>query len=218
MSFTPDVTDAMREYLRRVPPITGVPPAAAAVRAEDLLTALAFAEAPGVPAALWRTALSALGIGNVREGELIGFARSSAASFLVESAGADGETTTFRLFHQALNDALLTARAGLPERANAVRANDERTLTRAFFRVGQDSGWEHAPAYLLRSLPTHAARAGLVDELLADDAYLLHADLRQLLRVTDGAATEHGRRRARLVATSHPPSHPGCPRRTSGHV
>ena len=37
------------------------------------------------------------------------------------------------------------------------------------------------PPYLFRSLPGHAVRAGMIDELLADTAYVLRADLRRLI-------------------------------------
>ena len=79
------------------------------------------------------------------------------------------------------------------------RADDERALTLAFTRHGRRSRWKDAPEYLLRSLPGHAAAAGLVDDLLSDDAYLLHADLRRLIQVADGADSEPGRRRAQLL-------------------
>src|SRR5262249_26419254 len=77
-------------------------------------------------------------------------------------------------------------------------ADDERALTLAFTRQGRRSGWRDAPEYLLRSLPVHAAAARLVDDLLGDDAYLLHADLRRLVRVADEAESDARRRRARL--------------------
>ena len=193
LSFSAKVDDAMREYLRRIPPIAV---GARTISAETLLTALAFAEAPGLPACLWRVALRALGAGDVPEAVLTGFARSAAASFLVESSGGDGEDSMFRLFHQALNDALLHARAVV-----ARRPGDERALTSAFLKAGWRDGWERAPAYLLRSLPVHAAHAGLAGDLLADDAYLLHADLRRLLQAADGAVTltPAGHDRAQLL-------------------
>ena len=78
------------------------------------------------------------------------------------------------------------------------RAEDERALTLAFTEHGRGSRWQDAPEYLLRSLAGHAAAAGLVDDLLCDDSYLLHADLRRLTQVADQAASAEGRRRARL--------------------
>jgi WD40 repeat protein len=190
LSFSPRVDDAMREYLKRIPPVSSV-------SAETLLTALAFAESPGLPVSLWRAAVRALEPGDVTEAGLRKFARSSAASFLVESSGEDGAGAQFSLFHQALNDALLHARAKLVE-----ASDDEAALTRAFLAAGEATGWDRAADYALRSLPGHAARAGLTDELLADDRYLLHADLLRVLQVADQATSATGHQRARLLRLS----------------
>jgi WD40 repeat protein len=189
LSFSPKVDDAMREYLNRVQP-------AGEVSAVALLTALAFAESPGLPLPLWRVAVRALGVGEISEAALLRFARSSGTSFLVESSDVDGAdgAAVFRLFHQALNDALLRTRASA-----VPRAADERSLAQALIAYGRESGWQNAPKYLLRSLPGHAKAGGLIDDLLGDDAYLLHADLRRLLRAVGGAGSPAGRRRARLL-------------------
>ena len=187
LSFTPTVDAAMREYLRRVPPI-------GSVSAHEVLTALAFAEAPGMPCSLWQAAVQALGLGDVLAPALSRFARSSAANFLVESSGADGEPAEFRLFHQALNDTLLR------ERATVVSAaEDERALTRAFLALGRGNGWKNAPAYLLRSLGTHATHAGMVDDILVDDNFLLYADLLRLLPLAGRATSVKGQQRVRLL-------------------
>jgi WD40 repeat protein len=190
LSFSPRVDDAMREYLKRVPKVSGV-------SAETLLLPLAYAESPGLPVSLWRVALSALGASDVSEAALKRFARSSAASFLVQSADPGGEGTAFRLFHQALNDALVHARAQVAE-----SRDDERAITTAFLAAGRENGWSTAPAYLLRGLAAHAARAGLLDTLLADDTYLLHADLLRVQPLADKATTKAGRQRARLLRLS----------------
>lgn len=47
LEFTASVSDALRGYLRRLAPVSGVP-------AETVLTALAFAETPGLPVRLWQ--------------------------------------------------------------------------------------------------------------------------------------------------------------------
>jgi WD40 repeat protein len=184
LSFTPTVEAAMEEYLRHAP-------SAAGVSAETLLTALAFADAPGIPASLWRESVRALGYGEISETALARFTRSSAANFLVESSDPDNEGMVFRLFHQALNDTLLSARALMAD-----RRTDESSLSSAFAAFGRRTGWNRAPTYLFRSLPSHSARAGKIDHLLADDAYLLHADLAALLPVLDYAKTST----ARLIA------------------
>jgi hypothetical protein len=190
LSFSPRVDDAMREYLRRIPDVSGV-------SAETLLLPLAYAESPGLPVSLWRVAITALGPDDVSEAALKRFARSSAASFLVQSAGPGGEGAAFRLFHQALNDALLHTRAQVAD-----SRDDEQAITTAFLAAGRKNGWSTAPAYLLRSLAAHAARARLLDTVLADDSYLLHADLLRVQPLADQATTEAGRQRARLLRLS----------------
>jgi WD40 repeat protein len=186
LSFSPRADDAMRQYLRRLSPAAEVP-------AEIALTALALAEAPGLSLQLWRAAVQALGARSLSTQQLARFANSAAASFLVESSG-DGRETQFRLFHQALNDALLRARSKI-----IAPDDDERAIVSAFAAIGRERGWSQAPGYLLRSLPSHAVRAGMIDDLLADDAYLLHADLGRLMPLADRASSPTGRERARLL-------------------
>ena len=193
-TFTATIDSALDTYLRRLNPVAGIP-------ARHALTALAFADAPGLPATLWQLAVKAIYGRRVNAESLIQFARSSAANFLVETASeisddarGPGVAPVYRLFHQALNDALLRARVDITP-----RSDDERKLTRAFMRHGELSKWQRAPEYLLRSLPAHAYAAGAIDDLLGDNAYLLHADLRRLMQVADGATSADGQRRARLV-------------------
>ncbi|MFC4065774.1 AAA family ATPase, partial [Actinoplanes subglobosus] len=182
--LTASVDEALTAYVQRLPAVEGVP-------ADSLLAALAYAEAPGWTLALWHAAVVALGC-RVSEEGLAGFVRSAAANFLVESS-ADGEQPVFRLFHQSLNDALLRPRDDVRVRA------DEGALTTALTRFGRERGWEHAPEYLLRSLPGHAARAGMIDHLLADDAYLLSTDLLRLIPAAAADRTATGRHRVHLL-------------------
>ncbi|MCB5182720.1 trypsin-like peptidase domain-containing protein [Streptomyces sp. SMC 277] len=187
MAFPATVDSSLREYLRLLP---GVGPLAAA----DVLLPLVYAEDPGLTTGLWRTALRALFGTAPTEAELLGFARTSAANFLVEASADGSENASFRLFHQALSDSLRTTRADL-----ASVTADQRALAHAFIAEGARVGWAAAPAYLLRSLAVHAARAGAIDRLLAEDDYPLHADLRRLVPEARRAGTEHGRERAKLL-------------------
>lgn len=183
LNFPPTVDDALTNYLHQLPP-------SGAVQAIDLLTALAHAQSPGFSVPLWSTASTAIGY-DVGEEGLARFARSSAANFLLESSD-DGVTTSYRLFHQALNDALVRRRGSL-------RRSDEQRITRGLIVHGQAAGWSRADRYLLRALPAHAVRAEMVNDLLLDDDYLLSADLRRLSQVADYATTPAGRARARLL-------------------
>ena len=124
------VQSALAGYLGRLAPVAGVP-------AAWLLTALAFAEAPGLSARLWQLTVKALYQAHVTEGDLARFARSAAANFLVETGTAVGPgdpalTSAYRLFHQALNDTLLHGRADVTP-----QAGDQRALTRAFTALGR---------------------------------------------------------------------------------
>ncbi|HEV2375455.1 MAG TPA: WD40 repeat domain-containing protein [Streptosporangiaceae bacterium] len=199
------VRSALDGYLRRLASVTGVSArnqmTPAEVSARDLLTALAFAESPGLPAGLWQLAVKTLYRVDVAVEDLAEFARSAAANFLVETAGnasndtADPAVTpAYRLFHQALNDTLLHTRADV-----IPRIADEQLLTRTFTARGRDEDWDGQARYLLRSLPGHAARAGLIDDLLTDDAYPLHADLGRLIPAADDASSTAARGRARLL-------------------
>lgn len=169
IAFTPTVAAALQEYLARLPAVDGIP-------ASEALSVLAYAEAPGLPLPLWRTAIEELTDFAPSEEQLRSLARSSSANFLVETGVNEQNTGVFRLFHQALDDALRQSRA-----RDGANKHDERALTRAFLAYGQSVGWERAPAYLLRSLPRHALHGKVVDELLADEEYALHADLRRLI-------------------------------------
>jgi sugar lactone lactonase YvrE len=190
IAFAPSVDDALRRYLEYLKPVDGI-------SAATMLTVLAFAEAPGLTTTLWRLGLHALGA-DLDEGRLAAFARSAAANFLIETGrqtpATGGRQTSYRLFHQALNDALLAARADLHP-----RPVDEHALTQVWYRHGRDIGWANADTYLLRSLPAHAAASALTEQLLLDDDYLCHTDLHRLLPHTDSVTTEPGRNRARMV-------------------
>lgn len=163
---------ALGDYLRRLPTVAGDPAMLA-------LTPLAYAQAPGLPLDLWQLVMRALG-GRASAAELSAFATSAAANFLTET-GTHETTRTYRLFHQALNDALLRGRGDRQE-------TDQRTLTATLIAKGRSRDWAGADPYLLRCLPEHAHRAGMLDDLLTDDGYLTHADLLRLLAVADSAA------------------------------
>lgn len=187
IAFTPTVAAALQDYLARLPAVDGAP-------AADALSVLAYAEAPGLPLPLWSAAVERLTGHHLTEERLRTLARSSAANFLVETGVNDQNTGVFRLFHQALNDALRKNRARLGS-----NVTDERALTRCFIAYGRRLGWERAPVYLLRSLPRHAVGGRVVDELLAEAEYALHADLRRLIPASGAALSGAARERTQVL-------------------
>ena len=117
LTFGATVDSALAGYLDLVGPVAGLP-------ASQVLTALAFAEAPGLPAGLWQLAIESICHASVPAADLARFARSSAANFLVESGTGRSAEPVFRLFHQALNDALARRRAQVASRRADEQAAD----------------------------------------------------------------------------------------------
>ncbi len=187
ISFDATVGSALARYLRRIQPLDGL-----GVTASQALTALAFAEAPGVAAELWQLLIGCLYGKTVPVRYLTSFARSAAADFLIEQSGED--EPMFRLFHRALDDSLAAARARL-----ASRSDDEHAIAAALIRLGHQHDWTGIPPYLLRSLPGHAAAGGLIDDLLTDDAYLLAAELGRLTLASQHAASAPARRSLQMI-------------------
>ncbi|MDS0148442.1 trypsin-like peptidase domain-containing protein, partial [Amycolatopsis sp. CM201R] len=180
--FTPDVREALAGFLQHLPAVDGL-------SAEDLLAALAYIDAPGVPVGVWRAALQALLGRAPDERQMREFAQTSAANFLVESSRS--YDPVYRLFHQALNETLAKRPSS---------AADEAAIARAFIDYGRQRGWRAAPRYLRQSLPAHAARAGVIDELLTDVDYTLHADLRRLIPATAaGTSTSRAQQAVSLL-------------------
>ena len=187
LKFDATVDAALTGYAEGTAAQAGLP-------AERVLTGLAFARAPGWPAAFWQLAIESLYGNRIPAADLVRFARSPTADFLIGSVPDRSGEAVFGLFHQACSDALTRARAEAVE-----RRDDERTLTAALIRFGRDRAWANVPEYLTRSLPDHAAAAGLVDDLLADDAYLLRADLRRLMLAARPTASPAARHRIRML-------------------
>ena len=177
---------ALLDYLRVIPDEAGL-------TATELLTALAFAEAPGLTVELWAAAVTALTGTAVDRSRLEAFANGPAANFLVDASSAN-DVTVYRLYHQALNDELLKARA-----LTMSRRSDEMKLFSAWLTIGRADRWTSAPRYLLTALARHAQLAGRVDELLADGDYLVLCDLRRLKTAAWYSTTERGQRIARAL-------------------
>lgn len=159
------------------------------------MTALAFAADADLPLPLWRDAVSALGT-DISEQQLAAFASTTGAAYLSEIEYPESGRT-YRLFHPALNEALLHFR----QQTNP-RLIDERHIVQKWIATWRPLGWMGAPAYLHERLAVHAERAGLVDEIMSDDDYLLHADLPSVLQVASHATTPLAKARSRILQLS----------------
>ncbi|MGW2213503.1 caspase family protein [Nonomuraea sp. NPDC001684] len=160
-------SQAMRQDLeRRLGPDAG--------RAADLLRPLAFAEGQGLPwEDVWpavATEMATEMAGRTYTNDDLHWLRRAAGSYVVEAI--ESGRSAYRLYHQALAEHL---REGIGEAA--VHTAFTRALTqRVPYTADGDHDWARAHPYSHHHLATHAARAGLLDDLITDTEYLVHAD------------------------------------------
>jgi WD40 repeat protein len=146
-------------------------------RARDLLTPLAFARGSGLPwEQLWAPLASALADGRRYTDEDIRWLHEAGGAYLTEAR--DHDRSVYRLYHQALAEHL-REHCQDPE---AAQRHIVRTLLDLVPANGQGSrDWLAAHPYILTNLASHAAAAGLLDDLLADPVFPLAADVDRLL-------------------------------------
>jgi hypothetical protein len=124
-------------------------------------------------------------------------------------AAAEAYRSVYRLYQQAMANHL---RAGRDD--TAVHATIAHALTdHVPLRGGGIRDWAHAHPHTLRYLATHAARGGVLDEVLSDPEYLVHADSDAL---TPYLHTAIAARSAWLRRSTLLPSIPTAPSRPTG--
>ncbi|SDE32850.1 caspase family protein, partial [Streptomyces sp. AmelKG-A3] len=159
--------DAMREDLRQRL-------GHHADRAADLLRPLAHAQGQGLPwEDVWASLATEISGRTYTDDDLL-WLRHNAGSYVVEATQDD--RSAYRLYHEAMAEHL---RENTDDRA--VHTAYVRVLTdRVPYRADGTPDWSRAHPYTLTHLAHHAARAGLIDQLLADPEYLVHAHPRSL--------------------------------------
>ncbi|MFD2686532.1 caspase family protein [Streptomyces phyllanthi] len=147
----------------------------AADRAVDLLRPLAFAEGQGLPwEDLWAPLAGALS-GRTYTDDDIMWLRHAAGAYVVEAT--ESGRSAYRLYHEALAEHL---------RADADAIEAHARMTRALVaRVPRtlDGGrdWSRAHPYTRRYLAAHAVRGEVLDEVIAEAEFLVHADPDELM-------------------------------------
>ncbi|KJK44105.1 hypothetical protein UK23_30625 [Lentzea aerocolonigenes] len=136
-----------------------------------VLTALAFARGEGLSRdSTWLTIADALHSGHRHTLLDLDTVFQSAANYLVERH--DGQ---YRLYHRALDEHL-----------QEHHRSPEAAITKALAQ----HNWS---PYTLRHLPDHAVAAGMLDELLDDLDFVVHAEPSGLLASLRHTRTRHGR-------------------------
>ncbi|MDI5968572.1 WD40 repeat domain-containing protein [Streptomyces sp. SL13] len=139
-------------------------------RATDLLRPLAYAQGQGLPwEDLWTAVASGISGQQYTDADIARL-RERAGSYVVESV--EDDRSTYRLFHRALAELLTRDCDDTAAHAAFARALAGRVPAAA----GGGRDWRRAHPYTLRHLAAHAAAGGVLDDVLADPEYLVHAD------------------------------------------
>ncbi|CAM5594930.1 AAA family ATPase [Streptomyces purpurascens] len=136
----------------------------------DLLRPLAYAEGQGLPwEDIWAPLASELA-GRPYTNHDLHQLRRDAGAYVVEAV-EDGRSV-YRLYHESMAEYLRQGQD--PGRAH--RAFTVVLREAVPYHLDGTRDWGRAHPYALRHLATHAVAAGLLDTLLADTEYLVHAD------------------------------------------
>ena len=146
-----------------------------AARILALLRPLAYAEGQGLPwEDIWAPLASELA-GRPYTNDDLRQLRRDAGAYVVEAV-EDGRSV-YRLYHESMAEYL---RQG--QDAERVQRAFTEVLRRSMaYAVDGLPDWARAHPYTLRHLATHAAAAGLLDTLLSDIEFLVHADYDTLM-------------------------------------
>jgi uncharacterized protein YoaH (UPF0181 family) len=185
--FPATVAAAMDGYLARYGPDQQ--------RITDLLLPLAWAQGAGLADdQLWAELATALGTADYHDYN-VRLVRDTTIGTLLQATDTE-DGPAYRLFHEALAEHLRSGRFGRDAHRAYTRSLLTRTPTRA---GGQQPDWGAASGYTRAHLAVHAAYAGQLDQLLADPAFLLHADLDRLLGVLRHVTSSAGRQVAGTI-------------------
>ncbi|MEU0395749.1 WD40 repeat domain-containing protein [Streptomyces sp. NPDC006208] len=164
-----------------------------------LLRPLAFAEGTGLPPALWAVLARALS-GHPWTTQDVSVVRD-------RWGGRLDETVTPTACDYRLRDPSEAQR--LRDRGDrAGEQETQRAITAALLaEVPADGGtgrrdWSAAAPYIVRHLATHAGAGGVLDELLEDAEYLVHADPGGLLRACNAPGSAEGQMRRSVYRAS----------------
>ncbi|MEU6420140.1 caspase family protein, partial [Streptomyces spiralis] len=162
----------------------------------DLLRPLAYAEGQGLPwEDIWAPLASELS-GHRYTNQDLHRLRRDAGAYVVEAA-EDGRSV-YRLYHEAMAEYLRQdqdARAAHRGFTTALR----RTVP---YRLDGRRDWARAHPYLRRHLAGHAARGGVLDDLVADTEYLAHADCDTLVTHLEEVESDTARLHAAVYRAS----------------
>ncbi|MFF7656616.1 caspase family protein [Streptomyces sp. NPDC007983] len=144
-------------------------------RAVDLLRPLAFTEGQGLPwEDLWASLASALS-GRVYTDDDIMWLRHAAGAYVVEAT--ESGRSAYRLYHEALAEHLRADVDATEAHARVTHA----LISRVPRALDGERDWSRAHPYTRRYLPAHAVRGEVLDEVVTEAEFLVHADPDELM-------------------------------------
>ncbi|MDX3539484.1 caspase family protein, partial [Streptomyces sp. MB09-01] len=167
-----------------------------AKRATDLLRPLAYAQGQGLPwEDVWARLATEMSGCPYSDDDLL-WLRSSAGSYVVEAT--ENGRSAYRLYHEAMAEYL---REGTDDQS--AHTAFARILTENVPHLGDGTrDWSRAHPYALNHLAEHAHLAGLLDQVLTNSGYLVHAAPRSLTPHLHRARSNAARLRAAVYRTS----------------
>ncbi|WP_415761987.1 AAA family ATPase [Pseudomonas sp. CP4] len=163
-----ELTDAFNQYLA---PLEEEKEGLDIATARAVLLALAFAEGEGLPwADIWRSVASALSGQTITDANIIAV-RKYAAPFIVESM--EGDRSVYRLYHEQLAEHLLESDGQAPALSRHLW---EALLACVPANTEGRHDWLRAHPYLKRHAASFAVKAGMLQALLDDPAFLVVSD------------------------------------------
>ena len=168
LSLPSDAKQAFADYLERF--------GSQRQRVVRLLRPLAYAQGAGLPwSTIWARVAEALS-GTPCSNDDVEWLFEVAGAYITEEES--GGASVFRLYHETMAEYLRVPSSSVDhQRAIAEELSGERD-------------WSSAHPYVLTHLASHAAAGGVLDQLLADTEYVVHADPATLLRALDAGHSE----------------------------
>jgi WD40 repeat protein len=171
-TFPTRVSAAFDDYLSRF--------GAKEILVRDVLLPLAYSEGQGLPwDDIWASLASALSRRSYEDVD-IRWVLENAGAFVLE--GIEDGRSVYRLYHQALADALTAGK-----KARHVHSVFTKALIASVPQQTERTGvnWLLASRYIRSHLATHASKCGRLAELIGDPLFLLAADVSRLLSVLE---------------------------------
>ena len=189
LSLPSDAKQAFADYLERF--------GAQRQRVVRLLRPLAYAQGAGLPwSTIWAPLAEALSRTPCSNDDLE-WLFEVAGSYITEEESDGG--SVFRLYHETMAEYLRVPSSSVDHQRAIACELRELVSTHPF--TG-DRDWASTHPYILTQLASHAVAGSVLDQLLSNTEYIVHADPVTLLRALDASTSLYAEKFAAVYRTS----------------